>query len=318
MTEDTQASEEGEAVWLGDSSSLNDKAKLAFTSASVLAAALGTFASAVSRDQMTEEQRNRLEDLIVHLCTFPLPELIVASGDLRCPRPLNEQAKQRVRQSLAGAYAIGKIANYMHMLRGVDAERQRVGHQAHLLRQRVQKLGESNPESAITADVHVSFLSGMQEVTYHFFAICVMAIDGLLPLVARATGYKIPPADKAVLAAYKPLRDYFEHIEDRAPGKSRQAEVVTEHQDEHQWRVVHGFLVDEDDRIILNDQPVDVTMRGLHVVEEVVARSYLGMKASCLNQVRDHFAHEPSTLPSPDDVPYKPLVSVFCASDESG
>lgn len=234
-------------------------------------------------DNLNKENQARIDALILHLETFPMPELIVTSGNLRRPKKFDEHAKKWVYQSLAGAHAIGKIASYMYMLRGVNDERQQIGFQAHALRERFQQLRETDLETAVSAQVEASFLAGLQEVTYHFFVSCVMAIDGLLPLVAKSTGYKIPPQDKAVLESYKPLRDYFEHMENRAPGRSHQAEVVTEYQGEHQWRVESGFATDEEDHIIINGRPIDVTNRGLAAVDDVLTRSYIAMKASCLN-----------------------------------
>lgn len=266
--------------------------------------------------QLSEDQHNQIELLLAHLNTFPTPELIATSGDLRASRPLDDVGKARIRQSLAGAYAMEKIGYYMHTLRMVDAERHRVGYQTHLLRERAQQLQDTDSESAVTAQVHASASSGLQEVTYHLFVICVMAIDGLLPLAERATGYKIPKEDRAVLQSYKVLRDFFEHMENRTPGKSHQAEFVTEHQDEYLWQVVMGFEVDGEDRIVIKGHRIDVTTRGLHAVEDVLARNYLAMRASCLQQVRDYFIQNPSDTPNPAQIRYAPLVSVFSASEQ--
>ncbi len=266
-------------------------------------------------DDLNEDEQLRLDALISHLESFPMQELIVTSGNLRRPKAFDEQSMKWIYQSLAGAHAIGKIASYMHMLREVNKQRHQIGYQTHMLLERAQQSREADPKSAVTADVEAIFLAGLQEVTFHFFVSCVMAIDGLLPLVAKSTGYKIPPKDKAVLESYKPLRDYFEHMENRAPGRSHQAEVVKEFRNEDMWRIESGFETDEKDRIILNGQPIDVTTRGLEAVDEVIARNYLAMKVSCLNQVRDHFLDDPDSIPTPNQVPYHPLVSVYSASD---
>lgn len=266
-------------------------------------------------DDINGNKQIRLDVLISHLESFPVQELIVASGDLRRPKVFDEETKKWVYQSLAGAHAIGRISSYMHMLREANKKRQLYGQQAHMLLERAQQLRETDPESAITADVEAVFLSGLQEVTFHFFVSCVIAIDGLLPLVAKSTSYKIPPKDKAVLESYKPLRDYFEHMENRAPGKSHQGEVLKESHSEYEWRIVSGFATDEKDRIILNGRPIDVTTRGLTAVEDVIARCYIAMKASCLNQVREHFLNDPDSIPTPDQVPYRPLISIYSASD---
>lgn len=266
-------------------------------------------------DDLNEDEQLALDLLISHLESFPMAELIVASGDLRRPKVFDEQSRRQVYQSLAGAHAIGKIASYLHMLRKVNKERREIGYRVHMLSERGQQLRETDLRAAEGMGVEAIFLTGLQEVTFHFFVSCVMAIDGLLPLVAKSTGHKISHKDKSVLESYRPLRDYFEHMENRAPGKSYQAEVVTEFQDGNQWRIESAFATDAEDHIVLYGQPIDVTTRGLEAVDEVIARNYLAMKVSCLNQVRKHFLNDPSSVPTPDQVPYKPLLSIYSASD---
>lgn len=268
-------------------------------------------------DQLTDEQRTRVEVLLSHLQTFPMAELLVTSGELRTARPIGAVEKKRINQALAGAFAMEKIGSYLRMLRNVDTQRQVIGVQTHERRITSRALRASDARGAMIAHTESVHLSGLQEVTFHFFAVCVTAIRDLLPLVARASGYKIPAADRTVLNSYLPLRHYFEHLEERVPGKSRQAEVVSERIAEAVWITKIGFEADQDDRIILHGQPIDVTTRGLEAVEDVISRSYEAMRSTCLDQVREHFIQDPSDIPSPEEVPYRPLMSTFSASDDN-
>lgn len=267
--------------------------------------------------QLNDDQRTRLEGLLAYLQTFPTAELLVASGELRTARPIGDADQKQIRQALAGAFAFEKIGSYLEMLRKVDEQRLTIGIGVHELRHQARNLLQSDRRAAVMAQTKSILLSGLQEVTFHFFAVCVTAINDLNPLVAKASGYKIPVADKDVLSAYRPLRHYFEHLEERVPGKSRQAEVVSERIVDDVWITNIGFEVDQDDRIILHGQPIDVTTRGFKAVEDVIRRSYEAMRLTCLDQVREHFIRDPSDIPSPEEVPYRPLMSIFSASDDN-
>lgn len=256
---------------------------------------------------------DEINALIAHLDTFPIAERIVASGKVRLPMPLDDNGRKRFRQSLGGAYAIGKIGYYTHSLREVDARRFHLGKECHARREAIPRLMELDPVQGIRLDAELTMLSGLQEVTFHYFAICVAAIDGLLPEAARAAGYKVPKPDKDVLHSYVPLRDYFEHMENRLPGKSYASEVVVEFDENGVWRVKSGFQIDGLGRILLKGKAIDVTSRGLAAVEDAIGRSYEAMRLSVLEQVRDHFARSTDDIPAPDQVPYEPLLSTFSA-----
>jgi hypothetical protein len=75
-----------------------------------------------------------------HLESFPIAELISVSGDLRIDRPLDEIGRKRIRESLAGAHAIGRMGSYRFMLREVDTCRQHLGYKGHMLDESVVRL----------------------------------------------------------------------------------------------------------------------------------------------------------------------------------
>lgn len=267
-------------------------------------------------ERLTDEQQTRLKVLLVHLQTFPTAELLVASGELRTGRPIGDIEQKRIRQALAGAFAMEKVGSYLEMLRQVDDQRLAIGIQVHELRHQARTLLQTDRQAAVMARTRSIHLSGLQEVTFHFFAVSVTAIADLLPLIERASGYRVPVADRDVLAAYRPLRHYFEHLEERVPGKARQAEVVRERIADGVWQTTVSFEVDQDDRIILHGKPIDVTTRGLEAIEDVIERSYFAIRSACVNQIRDYVICDPSDIPSPAQVPYSPLVSSFSASDD--
>jgi hypothetical protein len=261
--------------------------------------------------QVPSDDAARLDRLLAELETLPIAELLVAATDLRLPRPLNAARQSQFRQAMAAGQAITKIMSYLYMLREIDKTRRKVGRHVHALLHTSATQRDRDVIAAVEADVQATFYSGVQEVTFHQFVVCVMAIAKLMPLAAKSVGHKIPAEDRAVLNAYKPLRDYFEHIEERLIGKTHAAESVKESSDGREWRVVAGFDVDDQGRIVINDKPIDVTSRGIAAIDGVVQRFYVGLKQSALAQVRAYFSQHPDLIPDPGQPLYKPLVSVF-------
>lgn len=223
---------------------------------------------------------------------------------------MGERDKQQMYQALAGAHAVEKVTPYIQMLYAIDKERNRIGIEIHRLHEVVEKQITIDPRLAAEAETEAVSLAGLQEVTYHLFSSCVMAIHGLLPLVAKSTGYKLPRAYKEVLESYKPLRDYFEHMEERAPGKKHQSEVVTESLDGEKWRIASGFKFDDEGRMVFKGKTIDLTTRGLEAIESMLDRVSLEIRASCIQQIRDYFLQYPESPPSPEQVPCELLVKV--------
>src|SRR5215218_5754600 len=86
-----------------------------------------TFRNGVVMDTLTTEQRAQLDALLAHLETFPTPELILESGKLRCPPPLDDKGKKRLGFAFAGAVAAEKILSYITTLDELDAHRLQIG-----------------------------------------------------------------------------------------------------------------------------------------------------------------------------------------------
>jgi hypothetical protein len=67
--------------------------------------------------------------------------------------------------------------------------------------------------------VEAFYLSRQQEVMFHFFAVCVGRIERFLEVASKAAGHYIPQSDRELLATFRLLRDYYEHMEDTLPGR---------------------------------------------------------------------------------------------------
>ncbi|HSH58676.1 MAG TPA: hypothetical protein VK988_03345 [Acidimicrobiales bacterium] len=137
-----------------------------------------------------------------------------------------------------------------------------------------------------------------------------MHLHKLLQKAAEAAGYQIPKEDLDVLNAYRGLRNYYEHIDERLPGHVNAREVVRETSTEEGWRIQVGLETDHQGRVILKGQSIDVTARGLDRIEEVVRRTWDQLKPAALDGVRQHFLHDPTNIPSPSDVQHKLFVEL--------
>lgn len=260
--------------------------------------------------KLTEEQIRNLDALITYLGQLPLPELLATAPKLLIQTPLSANGKVFHRQHLAGAIAVHKIGYYTQALISFDRERLTLGQQAQHRLETARNLFPSSPSEAVTSFDDSIMASSYQEITFHFWAICVTRISRLLKMAQKHTGYRLPMEDRDWLESYRPLRDYFEHLEDEVPGKRGRTDVVRESHDDEEWRVTVGFASDEAGRIVLNGQTIDVTTEGLNHVLAVVERSFDGFREGILARIREHFTDHPEQTPHPDDVQPVPLVSI--------
>lgn len=260
-------------------------------------------------DSLTPEQVSRLEALLAELRQLPTPELLIEAGRLRLPMPLDEVGRKRFRQIFAGGVAAQKLLAYIGALEEVDDHRGAIGKRIFDLQQVGNRLIEQESAEAAKYLVEATYLAGRQEVDYHFFAVCVGRIERLLLLVARTAGYKIPLADKELLASYRALRDYYEHLEDRLPSGKRYDEALGEIEQNGEWRIRVSLGIDSQERIIIDGAVVDVTPRGVTAVREAVRRSWEQLGPSALALVRKHYEENPSAIPAPEEINQELFVS---------
>lgn len=256
----------------------------------------------IEKENLTEEQQAKLDALMAELETLPLYDLILQSARLRCPQVFDDRMKAQMRLAMRGGIAAEKLLAYLVWLRTVNEWRSSMGDDLRQLKQegdRLLALGSLDAAKVIVMSDH---LLGQRELTLHFFAVCVGRIERFLPIVARAAGYRIPQADLNLLAAYRPLRDYYEHLENRLPGGSAAAEAVTEEEDDERWQVRMALPVDDQGRFVINGVAADVTPRGMVNVEEVIQRHWDQIEASALGLVRRHFEANPTNIPSLGEV----------------
>lgn len=210
------------------------------------------------------------------------------------------KANERLALAMAASYAMNKVLYYLGALDRVDQERIGVGQEIARLRGRVGELREIDPGEAIRLDFLAFTLAGRQEVSWHVFTVCVSQIARLLPEAARGAGIELSEEDREYLETFKLLRNHFEHLDERLPGREKKGRLVVTQPDE--LRMVLGLQMDELGRVVVNGTAVDVTGRGVEAVRRIVGGTVEAIRAACLTQVRQRFAADPAQIPAPEAI----------------
>lgn len=259
---------------------------------------------------LTDKQQHELNALLEELDTLPTPELIVEAARLRLPVPMDEKSKKLMRQAYAGGIAAQKLLAYIEELRDVEDRRLKFGVQIHHKLKDATVWRAMRSLDAAQPLIEASQLAGRQEVMFHFFSVTVGRIERFLGIAAKAAGHKIPKEDHKLLATFRELRDYYEHMEDELPGRKNYRADEHEEEREGELRLRPGFTMDAQERIVLNGVTVDVSGGGLRAVEALLQRHWVGLRDDALDLVRKHFEADPSTIPPPEAVDQNLLVSV--------
>lgn len=214
-----------------------------------------------------------------------------------------------MRLAFSGGVSAEKVLSYLASLRAVNEWRGTLGREINGLLQDAERLRLTDRLASRELSVMATHLSGRQEVTFHFFAVCVGRIERFLPIAAKAAGYKIPKAQLGLLAPYRLIRDHYEHLEERLPVGTKYDKATAEYEEDGEWRIRIGLPVDSEGRIILKDTPVDVTTRGMTSIEALLRRHWDQLKVSALELVSKHFEDDPNDIPSPAEVKQELLAS---------
>ncbi len=260
-------------------------------------------------DGLTSDQGSKLDALIAELEQLPTPELLIEAGRLRLPLPLDDAGRKRFRLAFSGGVAAQKLLSYIETLEEVDDHRGAIGQRISHLQREGNRLRAMQSLDAARLLLMANHLAGRQEVDFHFFAVCVGRIERLLPIAAKAAGYKIPIRDRELLASYRPLRDYYEHLEDRLPGGRKYPESEVEREQDGEWRIRVGLTLDDQERVVIDGVAVDVTPRGVATVRAVLRGNWEQLKPSALAMVRKHYENDLSGIPRPEEVNTERIVS---------
>lgn len=258
---------------------------------------------------MTDKAKSQLDALLFELETLPVPELIVEAVRIRQLDWSTEEGKALYRTAMAGGIAAEKIMAYLLALRDFEQFRVELGRAIHEHKSQPLPTRKGDIRQYAWQNAIAVKNSGLQEVAIHFFCNCVMHLHKLLKKAAEGAGYEIPEEDLNILNAFRDLRNYYEHIENRLPGHVNAHEFVRETITEDEWQIQAGLKVDDEGRVILGDRPADVTARGLERIEEIVRKTYDNLKSSALDGVKRYFEANPQDIPRPEEVRQDLLVT---------
>jgi hypothetical protein len=269
-------------------------------------------------EDLALEQQSQLSALLDELETLPTPEAIVASrliciGELKLEERITE-----VDRAMAGGWAAARVIPYLLQLRRLDQQRLDLGMAIYHHKHHPEPQHESEIVDRARAEVLAIEYSGEQEVVYNLFCICVQHIRSFLKIAAETVGYEIDADDLAFLDEFRHLRNHYEHMYNRLPGKVNELALLTKKIGTTSYRVRGGLETDSKQRIIVKElkgglvmtHVVDITSAGMERVERIVGRTWNELKPTAINNARKHYIAAPSKIPSPEAVPQNLLMQV--------
>src|SRR5215217_5724298 len=248
-------------------------------------------------DDLTSKQRWALQALVAELNGHPVAETIVESIRLRGVDISTDAGKAEYRRALGGGRAAQMIFSHLLALRDANEKRKSIGTAIHEKMQFPYPTTIEEIPAFVEAELDAMMWAGRQEIVLQEFANLCIQLWMLLKKAAAAAGYTIPQADLDFLNSYRPLQTCAAHIDTRLPGEVNQDEVVTEIETERGWQVIAGFEIDEQERVIIKGQAIEVNDRGFDRVDEIVRRTLGSLKPSAIAQMHQYFVKHPETIP---------------------
>lgn len=248
-------------------------------------------------DDLTSKQRWALQALVAELNGHPVAETIVESIRLRGLDVSTDTGKAEFRRALGGSRAAQMIFSHIFALHDVNEKRKSIGMAIHEEMQFPYPTTREEIPAFVEAELDAMMWAGRQEIVLQEFANLCIQLWMLMQKAAAAAGYTIPQADLGFLDSFRPLRTYSAHIDNRLPGEVNQDEVVTEIEDERGWQVIAGFEIDEQERVIIKGQAIEVNDPGFERVDEIVRRTLGALKPSAIAQMHQYFVKHPEDIP---------------------
>jgi hypothetical protein len=235
--------------------------------------------------------------LVTELTGHPIAETIVESIRLRGLDVSTDAGKAEYRRALGGGRAAQLIFSHILALHDVNEQRKTIGRAIYEKMQFPYPTTKEEIPAFVGAELDAMMWAGRQEIVLQEFANLCIQLWMLVQKATAAAGYAIPPDDLAFLNSFRPLRTYSAHIDNRLPGEANQDEVVTEIEDERGWQVIAGFEIDEQERVIIKGQAVEVNDPGFARVDEIVRRTLGALKPSAIAQMHKYFVQYPEDIP---------------------
>jgi hypothetical protein len=195
--------------------------------------------------------------------------------------------------AIAAGYALRKVAHYLEAVRRIENRRRELGLKIREELEAAEALRPDDPDEADRLRQAALWQTGEYEIKQHFFTICVSQVWRLLALAHRIVGVNLPAESVEVLDSYQPLRNQFEHLDERLPGQERGGRLVLDVPD----RMMLGLNDDGTGRITVRRNGVDVVAQvnqyGVEELERIVAQSFEDIRTKCIEHLEQFFANHP-------------------------
>jgi hypothetical protein len=195
--------------------------------------------------------------------------------------------------AVAASYAIRKIPHYLQALRQFEDRRRDLGLQTSRELAAAESHRAEDPDLADRLRQEALRSMGDYEIQQHLFVVCAGQIARLLTLAHRLVGIDLRPDARTFLDSYQPLRNQFEHLDERLPGQEKGGRLVLD----VPRRMLLGLNDDGTGRITVRRSGVDIVAEvnehGVQEFERIVTESFDNIRAACIGYLEQFFQEHP-------------------------
>ena len=128
--------------------------------------------------------------------------------------------------AVACSYTVSRAELYVEAVGQAEARRYDIGMSMHRGLEAAEALSEIAPEAAAVLSQEVIRWNDKSEVEIHLFTVCADQVRRMLAVVTETLGISLDDDDANDLASYRPLRNQFEHLDERLPGVESGGSIV--------------------------------------------------------------------------------------------
>jgi hypothetical protein len=203
--------------------------------------------------------------------------------------------------AVACSYAVTKAELYIEAVGQAEARRYDIGMSVRRELEAAEALRDTDPEAAATLSHDAIRRNDKTEVEIHLFTICADQVRRMLAIVTEALGLSLDDDDERFLASYRPLRNQFEHLEERLPGVESGGSIVLN--EARIPSVLLGLRKDDVGRIFVQHRGEDVVAEVNNVgqwhIERIARETFDKIREKCVGLLVQHFAEHPEEVIEP-------------------
>jgi hypothetical protein len=204
--------------------------------------------------------------------------------------------------AVACSYAVTKAELYVEAVGQAEARRYDIGMSVRRDLEAAAALRDRDPEAAVTLSHDAISRNDKTEVEIHLFTVCADQVRRMLTVVTETLGISFDDDDERFLASYRPLRNQFEHLNQRLPGVESGGSIVL---NEARFpTVLLGLRKDHVGRISVRYKGEDVVTEVNNVgqwhIERIARETFDKIRERCVDLLVQHFAEHPEEVMEPD------------------